>query len=84
MRGRILAGGSYGKRDYLYYGNRGPGNIKIGKTRSNQFENRMNCLGKNRYSNISGLKRKFAIEVDEYDDYERLIHEIFPVMPFAI
>ena len=21
--GRILAGGSYGKRDYLYYGNRG-------------------------------------------------------------
>ena len=23
LRGRFLAGGSYGKRDYLYYGNRG-------------------------------------------------------------
>ena len=23
LSGRILAGGSYGKRDYLYYGNRG-------------------------------------------------------------
>lgn len=23
LRGRILAGGSYGKRDYLYYRNRG-------------------------------------------------------------
>ena len=54
-----------------------PGIIKIGKTRTDQFENRMNYLEKNGYSNVSGLKRKFAIEVDEYDDKERLIHDIF-------
>ena len=54
-----------------------PGIIKIGKTRTDQFENRMKNLDNNRYSNVSGLKRKFAIEVDEYDDKERLIHDIF-------
>ena len=53
------------------------GIIKIGKTRTDQFENRMKNLENNGYSNVSGLKRKFAIEVDEYDDKERLIHDIF-------
>lgn len=54
-----------------------PGIIKIGKTRTDQFENRMNYLEKNGYSNISGLKRHFAIEVDEYDRKESLIHKIY-------
>ena len=54
-----------------------PGIIKIGKTRTDQFENRMNYLEKNGYSNVSGLKRRLAIEVDEYNEKERIIHDIF-------
>ena len=34
-------------------------------------------MKKNGYSNISGLKRHFAIEVDEYDRKESLIHKIY-------
>lgn len=54
-----------------------PGLIKIGKTRSDQYENRMSFLEKNGYRNITGLKRKFAIELDEYDEKETLLHTIF-------
>lgn len=54
-----------------------PGLIKIGKTSSDQFENRMRILENNGYSNITGLKREFAIEVDEYDEKEKLLHNIF-------
>lgn len=54
-----------------------PGLIKIGKTRTDQFENRMYTLEENGYKNITGLKRQFAIEVDDYDDKEKLIHGIF-------
>ena len=53
------------------------GLIKIGKTGNEQFENRMRFLESNGYANITGLKRVFAIEVDEYDDKEKLIHDIF-------
>ena len=53
------------------------GLIKIGKTRNDQFENRMRFLENNGYANITGLKREFAIEVDGYDDKEKLIHDIF-------
>ena len=53
------------------------GLIKIGKTKSDQFENRMRFLESNGYANITGLKREFAIEVDGYDEKERLIHDIF-------
>ena len=53
------------------------GLIKIGKTRTDQFENRMRFLESNGYANTTGLKRAFAIEVDGYDDKENLIHEIF-------
>ena len=53
------------------------GLIKIGKTGNEQFENRMRFLESNGYANITGLKREFAIEVDEYDDKEKLIHDIF-------
>lgn len=54
-----------------------PGLIKIGKTGSENFESRMYTLERNGYSNVVGLKRKFAIEVDSYDEKEELIHEIF-------
>ena len=54
-----------------------PGLIKIGKTQSSQFENRMYQLERNGYSNVVGLKRHFAIEVDAYDEKERLLDDIF-------
>lgn len=53
------------------------GLIKIGKTGNEQFENRMRFLENNGYANITGLKREFAIEVDGYDEKEKLIHDIF-------
>ncbi len=54
-----------------------PGLIKIGKTGSDSFETRMYQLEQNGYRNITGLKRAFAIEVDEYDEKEKLLHTIF-------
>ncbi len=54
-----------------------PGLIKIGKTGTSQFENRMYNLESNGYKNVAGLKRVFAIEVDDYDEKENLIHTIF-------
>ena len=54
-----------------------PGLIKIGKTGSGNYEKRMYNLEKNGYSNVAGLKRAFAIEVDEYDEKEVLLGSIF-------
>lgn len=54
-----------------------PGLIKIGKTGSENFESRMYSLERNGYFNVVGLKRKFAIEVDDYDEKEVLLDEIF-------
>lgn len=54
-----------------------PGLIKIGKTTKDNFESRMNNLERNGYSNVAGLKRHFAIEVDEYDKKEQLLDDIF-------
>jgi len=54
-----------------------PGLIKVGKTGTNNFESRMYTLEHNGYSNVVGLKRYFAIEVDDYDEKELLIDEIF-------
>lgn len=54
-----------------------PGLIKIGKTGLDNFEQRMYQLERNGYSNVTALKRKFAIEVEDYDDKEKLIDEIF-------
>ena len=53
------------------------GLIKIGKTRIDQFDTRMKFLENNGYKNVTGLQRSFAIEVDAYDEKEKLIHEIF-------
>lgn len=54
-----------------------PGLIKIGKTTKENFESRMYGLEKNGYSNVVGLKRHFAIEVEDYDEKEKLLDEIF-------
>ncbi len=53
------------------------GLIKIGKTGTENFEARMYQLERNGYCNVVGLKRKFAIEVDDYDEKEQLLDEIF-------
>jgi len=37
----------------------------------------MRFLESDGYANITGLKREFAIEVDGYDEKEKLIHDIF-------
>ena len=54
-----------------------PGLIKIGKTGTDNYESRMYQLERNGYFNVVGLKRKFAIEVEDYDEKETLIHELF-------
>lgn len=51
------------------------GLVKIGKTKD--YESRMRFLEKNGYFNVVGLKREFAIEVDNYADKEELLHNIF-------
>lgn len=53
------------------------GLIKIGKTGSQGYGERMRHLERNGYYNVSGLKQFFAIELDDYDDKENLLHEIF-------
>lgn len=54
-----------------------PGLIKIGKTGLNNFQARMYNLERNGYSNVVGMKREFAIEVEDYDEKEILLSEIF-------
>lgn len=54
-----------------------PGLVKIGKTGTDCFDQRMYHLEHNGYNNVTGLKRKFAIEVDDYDEKEALLHDIF-------
>jgi len=53
------------------------GLIKIGKTETKSYQERMRFLEANGYYNVVGLKRAFAIEVEDYSDKERLLHEIF-------
>ena len=47
-----------------------PGLVKIGKTSIDNYEKRMYSLERNGYVNVVGLKRRFAIEVDDYDEKE--------------
>lgn len=54
-----------------------PGLIKIGKTGTDNFEQRMYNLENNGYRNIVGLKRRFAIEVEDYHEKETLLQDIF-------
>ncbi len=53
------------------------GLIKIGQSGTNNYQERMRFLESNGYYNVSGLKRFFAIEIDDYQEKERLLHEIF-------
>ncbi len=53
------------------------GLIKIGKTQTNNFSSRMYHLEHNGYCNVTGLKRRFAIEVDNYEAKESLIQRVF-------
>lgn len=53
------------------------GLVKIGQTKTEQYNERMRVLESNGYRNVTGLKREFAIEVKEYKDKEKMIHEIF-------
>ena len=53
------------------------GLVKIGKTGTDNFNSRMRQLENNGYYNVVGLKRRFAIEVDDYDEKESLLHTIF-------
>lgn len=53
------------------------GLIKIGKTDTKNFESRMRFLETNGYANATGLKRYFAIELEDYADKEKLLHENF-------
>jgi hypothetical protein len=53
------------------------GLIKIGQTGNSNFQERMRFLEANGYYNVSGLKWFFAIEIDDYQKKERLLHEIF-------
>lgn len=54
-----------------------PGLIKIGKTGTPNYEQRMTFLEQNGYRNVTALKRAFAIEVEDYDEKEALLHTIF-------
>lgn len=54
-----------------------PGLIKIGKTGSANFEQRMYNFEHDGYRNVTALKRSFAIEVDDYDEKEAMLHIIF-------
>ena len=53
------------------------GLIKIGQTGTANYQERMRNLEANGYYNVSGLKRFFAIELDDYTDKENLLKEIF-------
>jgi len=53
------------------------GLIKIGQTGTKNYSERMRFLEANGYSNVSGLKRFFAIELVDYIDKENLLKEIF-------
>lgn len=54
-----------------------PGLIKIGKTATDRFDDRMYVLERNGYNNVAGLRRRFAIEVEDYDEKERMLDDIF-------
>lgn len=54
-----------------------PGLVKIGKTGPTNFEARMYQLEHHGYNNVTGLKRVFAVEVDDYDEKESMLDDIF-------
>lgn len=59
------------------------GLIKIGQSGIDNYHERMRFLEANGYYNVSGLKRFFAMELDDYTEKERLLHEIFSKQQIA-
>jgi hypothetical protein len=53
------------------------GLIKIGQTGTTNFKERMRFLEANGYYNVVGLKKFFAIELEDYIEKENLLHDIF-------
>lgn len=53
------------------------GLVKIGQTGTKNYQERMRFLEANGYYNVAGLKRFFAIELEDYSDKESLLHELF-------
>ena len=53
------------------------GLVKIGRTGTNNFQERMRNLETNGYYNVAGLRRFFAIELEDYTEKEVLLHDIF-------
>lgn len=53
------------------------GLVKIGRTNTENFEQRMTHLESNGYRNVTGLKRQFAIEVEKFEEKEALLHNLF-------
>jgi len=53
------------------------GLIKIGQSGTSNFQERMRFLEANGYYNVVGLKRFFAIELEDYTEKENLLHDIF-------
>lgn len=53
------------------------GLVKIGRTGTGNFEQRMAHLEGNGYRNVTSLKRQFAIEVGDFEDKEVLLHSLF-------
>lgn len=58
------------------------GLIKIGQTGTANFQERMRFLEANGYYNVSGLKRFFAIELDDYTDKENLLIVFFVILKY--
>lgn len=53
------------------------GLIKIGQSGNINYKERMRNLESNGYYNVTGLKKFFAIELDDYKEKETLLHDIF-------
>ena len=53
------------------------GLIKVGRTGSDSFEQRMYNLEHTGYCNVTGLKRRFAIEVNGYIEKEEMFKKLF-------
>ncbi len=52
------------------------GLIKIGIAETKQYQERMRHLEHNGYYNVTGLKKFFAIEVEDYKEKERMLHKV--------
>jgi len=53
------------------------GVIKIGIAGTKNYPERMRFLSQNGYANVSGLKPYFAIEIENYDEAEALLQDLF-------